>query len=119
MQPPSKQALKVKGVKVIKKPNKVQKSLDSYRVASQRVMSVNSGKNVDSNIGVDVDLEVVINNEGTEWVDVDVVAETSEHSSNSGKGASWARVVSKSPPGLQCGPRGDQDFGEETVQHKV
>ncbi len=69
---------------------------------------------------MDVNLEEVINNEGTEWVDVDAAPEISECLSNIGQGASWARVVSKSQsPGLQHGPGGRQDFGVETVQHKV
>ena len=52
------------------KQNKVQKSLDSYCVASQHVILVNSvqGGNTDT----DVDLEAVINNEGTEWVNMEV-----------------------------------------------
>ena len=70
-------------------------------------MSANSGQNIDSNIDVDVDLEEVINNEGTEWVDVDAAPEISECSSNIGQGASWAKVVSKSQSqGLQHGPGG-------------
>ncbi len=92
----------------------------AIEVASQCVISVNSGQNVDSNIDVDVDLEEVINNGGTEWVNVDAVPEISECSLNVGQGASWARVVSKSQsPGLQHGPGGGQDFGVETVQHKA
>ncbi len=61
---------------MIKKPNKVQKSLDSYHIASQSVRSVNND--------ADVDLEMVINNEGTKWVDVET--EPSELSPNIERG---------------------------------
>ncbi len=80
-------------------------------------MLVNLAQSGNVGTDVDVDLEAVIHNEGTEWVDVEV--EPSQCFSDAGYEASWAKVVSKFPQGFQNRPRGDQGFGEEMVQHKA
>ncbi len=111
---PQKITSKVKSVKIGKWSNKVQRSLDSYKLSSHMsqtpkpsVSGVNMmsfGLDVDD---VDVDLEAPFINDGTEWIDVKAdeidqqnttKAQTRAHNlacdkaGNSGK--SWAQVVS-------------------------
>ena len=80
---PSKPAMKFKVVKPATKANKVQRSIDSYCVAAQSVIPVNMGEAQDHD--ADVDLEAVIDNDGTEWVDV----ETAGPSGASAQSPSW------------------------------
>ncbi len=80
---PSKLAMKFKVVKPATKATKVQRSIDSYRVAAQSIIPVNMGEAQGHD--ADVDLEAVIDNDGTEWVDV----ETAGPSGASAQSPSW------------------------------
>ncbi len=76
--PQSKPANKVKAVKPIKKISvKTQRSLDSFWLSTSDVIPVNSDQFVAED---DPDYEAMLENDGTEWVDVDVLSPLRERS---------------------------------------
>ncbi len=74
----------------LKRLQRYKKSIDSYRVTAQSVIPVNMGDAQGHDVDADVDLEVVIDNDRTEWVDV----ETAGPSRASAQSPSWSQVVS-------------------------
>ncbi len=118
---PSKLATKFKVVKPATKVTKVQRSIDSYRIAAQSVIPVNMSETQGHD--ADVDLEVVIDNDRTEWVDV----ETAGPLGASVQSPSWSQVVSggtasathsQSSSQQASGP-GNWNFSKDSVQHKA
>ncbi len=122
---------KVKLVKIGGWSSKVQRSLDSYKLSSQTPRPSVSGVNTASwEVDVDVDLEAPIENDSTEWIDVDKTvwqdhtqahAHVHNHVGNSNK--SWAQIASPSASGVVSGSGhrawSDEGFQEETLQHKA
>ena len=115
-------AMKLKAVNPTKKIAKVQKSIDSYWVAAQRVIPVNMSETQSHD--VDVELEVVIDNDGTEWVDVDTTGPLVAIALS----PSWSQVVSGGTASGSCPqslsqqthrPWKDQNFFKDSVQHKA
>ena len=118
---PSKLTMKFKVVKLAKKVAKVQRSINSYCVAAQSVIPVNMSEIQGHD--ADVNLEVVIDNDRTKWVDM----ETAGPLGASVQSPAWSQVVSGGTAGASCpqsssqqaSGSGNQNFSEDSVQHKA